>query len=105
MEKNFTLIFDEVILKQLKHSAKNKTVENILQRIFDTLEEKGSAVGKLLDSQLFIYEIKVKRPPIRLYFKPSLDNNEIYIFEYEMKTSLEKQEKTLFKLRKNILKS
>lgn len=53
----------------------------------------------MIDSKLFIYEIKNKKPPIRLYFKHVKDSNNIYLFEYELKTSEEKQRKTIFKIR------
>ena len=67
--------------------------------MLDELEEKGSQTGKLVDSHLFIYEIKNKHPPLRLYFKHNIQTNEIYVFEYEMKTSEEKQKLTLTKIR------
>ena len=67
--------------------------------MFDELEEKGPQAGKLLDSHLFIYEIKNKHPPIRLYFKHNIQTNEIYVFESEMKTSEEKQRRTIEKIR------
>ena len=50
-------------------------------------------------SKSSIYNIKSKRPPIRLYFKHNLKTNEIYVFEYEMKTSENEQQKTIDKIR------
>ena len=93
------LIFDEVILKQLRKVEQNKQVKDILSKMFDKIEEKGPNAGQLIDSRLRIYEMKSKRPPIRLYYKLA-HNNEIYVFEYEMKTSPKKQKATLTKLRK-----
>lgn len=55
--------------------------------------------GKLVDSKLFIYELKNKNPPIRLYYKPVEGSREIYLFEYEMKTSEKKQKKTISRIR------
>ena len=52
-----------------------------------------------------MYEMKIKHPPIRLYFKHRLDSNEIYVFEFEMKTSKSKQQKTIDKLRKKASES
>ena len=98
MEK-YTLIFDEVILKQLKKAAKNNQVKEILQTMLDEIEHKGPSVGKLLDSHLFIYEMKSLHPPIRLYFKHNLHSNEMYVFEFEMKTSEKKQKRTIARLR------
>ena len=102
MEKRFNLVFDDVILKQLKQVDNN--IKEILTIMFDELENKGSDAGKLLDSHLFIYEIKNKRPPIRLYFKYKIQNSEIYIFEFEMKTSKRKQQKTINKIRFKAIK-
>ncbi len=102
MKKEYTLIFDEVILKQLKQI--NNKFREILSSMFDKLEEKGPFAGKLLDSHLFIYEIKNKHPPIRLYFKHKLENNEIYVFEFEIKTSKKKQRKTVNKIRFKAIK-
>jgi len=55
--------------------------------MLDKIEELGPNSGKLLDSKLFLYEVKNKHPPLRLYFKPKVNSNEIYIFEFEMKTN------------------
>jgi len=95
----FPLVFDDVMIKQLQKAAKNQQLKEILRNMLDELEEKGPQAGKLLDSHLFIYEIKNKHPPIRLYFKHNLQTSEIYVFEYEMKTSEEKQKLTIAKIR------
>ena len=99
MEKNYTLIFDDVMIKQLRKAAKNQNIKIILTKMLDRLEFLGPDSGDLLDSQLFIYELKNKHPPIRLYFKHNKQTNEIYVFEFEMKTSVEKQRQTIRKLR------
>ena len=104
MSNSYHLVFDEVMIKQLKKVAKNKSVKEILTKMLDKIEERGPNVGELLDSKLSIYEVKNKHPPIRLYFKHNVDN-EIYIFEFEMKTSKEKQQKTINKIRKKVLES
>ncbi len=49
--------------------------------------------------------MKMMRPPIRLYFKHNVVTNELYVFEYEMKTSSGKQQKTIDKIRQKALKS
>ena len=95
MERNHTLVFDDVMVKQLKKAAKNQHIKNILTKLLDKLENLGADAGDLLDSQLFIYEIKNKHPPIRLYFKHNKQTDEIYVFEFEMKTSPEKQQSTI----------
>ena len=99
MQKPYNLVFDDVMTKQLKKAAKNQHIKEILTKILDKLELSGPKAGDLLDSQLFIYEIKVKHPPIRLYFKHNKQTDEIYVFEFEMKTSSEKQQGTLEKIR------
>ena len=99
----YKIIFDRIILKQLKKAGKNKQVRNILSKSFDKIESLGPRAGKLLDSQLRIYEIKIKRPPIRLFYKHDILTNEIYVFEYVMKTSEKKQQSIIDKIRKKIL--
>ncbi|MBI2147970.1 hypothetical protein HYU19_05905 [Candidatus Woesearchaeota archaeon] len=99
MEKRYKLVFDEVIGKQLTKASKNQAIKEILRKMFDKLEEDGPDIGNLLDSRLYLYELKTKRPPIRLYYKHNLQTNEIYVFEFEMKTSEDKQQKTIHKLR------
>lgn len=99
MEGNYHLIFDEVMIKQLKKAAKNHHIKEILIKMLDKLGSFGPEAGELLDSQLFIYEVKLKHPPIRLYFKYNKPTNEIYVFEFEMKTSPEKQKTTIKKLK------
>ena len=103
MEKRYKLIFDEVIIKQFKKAATNIQVKEILKKMFDRLEFVGSAAGKMIDSQLHVYEVKNKNPPIRLYFKYNDETEEIYVFEFEMKTSEKKQKKTIQKIRHKVI--
>ena len=98
MEK-YALVFDDVMIKQLKKAAKNHHIKQILSKMLDKLELTGPDAGELLDSQLFIYEMKVMHPPIRLYFKHNRQTNEIYVFEFEMKTSSQKQQATIEKVK------
>lgn len=105
MEKNYTIIFDDGILNQLRKAGKNQHIRNILSTIFNKIEEHGPRAGKLIDSRLRIYEVKLKHPPIRLYYRHNVVTDEIYLFEYEMKTSEKKQKETIDKIRKKILKS
>ena len=96
---NYNLVFDDVMVKQLKKAAKNQHIKEILTKMLDKLELSGPDAGELLDSQLSLYEVKIKHPPIRLYYKHNKSTNEIYVFEFEMKTSPEKQEATIKKLK------
>ena len=66
MEKRFTLVFDDILKKQLDKSAKDKKIQEILTKMFNKVEFLGPLAGELLDSQEFIYEIKNKHPPIHL---------------------------------------
>lgn len=99
----YKIIFDRIILKQIKKAGKNKQIRDILSKSFDKIEKFGPRAGKLLDSQMRIYEIKIKRPPIRLFYKHDILTNEIYVFEYVMKTSEKKQQSIIDKIRKKIL--
>ena len=99
MGTNYTLVFDDVMTKQLKKAAKNQHIKEILTKMLDKLELSGPDAGELLDSQLSLYEVKIKHPPIRLYYKHNKSTNDIYVFEFEIKTSPEKQEATIKKLK------
>lgn len=99
MGKRCNLIFDDIMIKQLKKAAKNQNIKIILSKMLDKLEFLGPDAGNILDSQLYIYEIKSKHPPIRLYFKHNAQTEEIYVFEFEMKTSPEKQQSSIKRLK------
>ncbi len=95
---NYKLVFDEVILKQLQKLKENEPIKQILSKMFDKIEEQGVNAGKLIDSSLHLYEIKTKKPAIRLYFK-QIDRVQILLFEFEVKKSELKQKQTINKLR------
>ena len=95
----YKLVFDAVMIKQLQRAAKNQQHKTILTKMLDELEQKGPEAGKLLDSHVFIYEIKNKHPPLRLYYKHNIHTDEMYVFEAELKTSPEKQRQTIAKIR------
>ncbi|MBI5002547.1 hypothetical protein HZC31_04120 [Candidatus Woesearchaeota archaeon] len=105
MEKKYPLIFDEIIVKQLQKEASNSHIRKILTRMLDKIELLGQYAGELLDSKLFLYEVKNKHPPLRLYYKHKKETDEIYVFEFEMKTSPEKQKKTISRLKKSIMET
>ncbi|HLC36230.1 MAG TPA: hypothetical protein VJK05_01310 [archaeon] len=102
MDEKYLLVFDEVILKQLKKLSKDKTVKLILTKMFDRIEEIGESAGKLLDNRLSLYEMKAMRPPIRLYYEINKVLKKAYIFEFEMKTNQKKQSNTISKLKNKI---
>lgn len=97
MAKKFQIIFDEVMLNQLKKLGKNQELRNRISKMLDKIEALGPRAGKPLDLRLNIYESK--RPSIRLYFKYVKNTNQIYVFEYEMKTSATRQRTTIEKLK------
>ncbi|MBI4139893.1 hypothetical protein HY483_02945 [Candidatus Woesearchaeota archaeon] len=97
MTEDFVLVFDDVVLKQLKKVERNNHLKLMLSKMLDKLELFGPLAGELLDSKLFLYELKNKHPPLRLYYKHNRVTNEIYVLKFEMKTSPEKQERTIYK--------
>ncbi len=99
MAENYRLVFDKVILKQLKKVARDNPTKQILSKMLDRVEQAGPMAGKLLDSHLSLYEMKAMRPPIRLYYKIAEVAKEAYVWEYEMKTSQEKQHWTIQRIK------
>jgi hypothetical protein len=96
----YQLVFDSVILSQLKKAGKDQKTREILSKMLDKLELVGPYAGDLIDSKLLLYEVKNKHPPIRLYFK--LKGSQVMVFEYEMKTSQTRQQNTINKLKHKI---
>ncbi|MAG45615.1 MAG: hypothetical protein CMH63_02480 [Nanoarchaeota archaeon] len=101
-DKIYEIKFDEVILNQLANV--DGGIKKILSKMFDRIENKGPKAGKMIDSKLFIYGMKNKRPPIRLYFKHLKNSKEIWLFEYEMKTSEKKQKRTIGRIKDKIFR-
>lgn len=102
MNTNYTVVFDKVILNQMKKLGKQPFLRGLLTKMFDKIEINGPYAGELLDSRLHIYEIKNMRPAIRLYFRIIEIKREAYIFEYEIKTSQQKQSKTIQKIKQKL---
>jgi hypothetical protein len=98
----FVLVFDEVMLKQLKAAARQQQLKELLSRMLDKLELLGPRAGDLLDSRLSIYELKHKSPPIRIYYRHDRLTDEIHVFSFDMKTSQIKQQQTIDNLRARI---
>ncbi|MEK6964554.1 MAG: hypothetical protein AABX70_09130 [Nanoarchaeota archaeon] len=105
MDKKYLIDFDEVILRQLEQAAKNQSIKAILMKMLNRIEQLGPRAGELLDSQLGLYEVKSKQPPIRLYFEYDRGLEKITIFEYDMKTSPKSQKKTINRLRMRVSKA
>ena len=99
MEKRYDVVFDKVVKDKLQKAIVKSDCREIIKRWLDELEYDGPRAGKLLDSQVWLYEMKTKRPPLRLYYHYQKNLAKIIIFEFEMKTSELKQKKTINKLR------
>ena len=96
----FLTVFDQIVKERLEKIIQKTGFKNIIQSWLDDLEVKGPDAGKLLDNHVWLYEMKSKRPPLRLYFYHQKSTNKIIIFEIEMKTN--KQQKTINKLRHSL---
>jgi len=97
----FILIFDKVMVQQLRRLARDAVLRSRLHKMFDSIERLGPRAGQLLDSQ-GLYEVKSLRPPIRLYFRCREGSNEILVFEYGLKTSVAAQQRVIDRLRLRI---
>ncbi|HLC75107.1 MAG TPA: hypothetical protein VJH88_04605 [Candidatus Nanoarchaeia archaeon] len=95
----FEVVFDETVKTKLEKVIQQSEIKIIIKRWINELEEKGQDAGKLIDNHIWLYEMKNKHPPLRLYFHHQKASNRIIIFEFEMKTSEKKQEKTVKRLR------
>ncbi len=104
MEKLYVTGFDPVFAKQWKKLERDKLLKSILKKMLDKIERLGALAGKSLDSQLGLYELKNVHPPIRLYFEYKQLIDKFMVLEFEMKTSEDKQKRTIEKLRDKISK-
>jgi mRNA-degrading endonuclease RelE of RelBE toxin-antitoxin system len=102
--KHYKLIFGKSVLKKLKKIEKKKDIKNLVSKMLDKIEDQGPKAGKLLDPVINLYEIKSKKPPLRLYFEIIFENNIAEIIDFQMKISQDKQN-TLIKRIKHYIKS
>ncbi len=105
MRGEFVVVFDKIVKNKLIKAIKKEQYKNILKKWLDELEISGPNAGKLLDNHVWLYEMKNKHPPLRLYYYYQKTAKKIIIFDFQMKTSKDKQKKTIDKLRKKILDS
>jgi hypothetical protein len=103
MNRQFNVVFDDYVKKKFEKIITKGSYREIIKNWLDSLEETGPAAGKLLDNHVWLYELKNKHPPLRLYFYYQKSTKKVIIFEVEMKTSPLKQQKTIEKIRKRIL--
>lgn len=104
MTEKYLIVFDDVLYKKLKKILKDKYIKNIFQKMLNKLELKGPLIGELLDSKLHLYELKNKRPPLRLYYRFDIYSGEILIFDFEMKTNSKKQKLTIARIKNKLFK-
>ncbi len=102
--KAYFVIFDKVVKKKLEKAAKNSAYKKILTRWFDQLELEGPTTGKLLDNKVWLYEMKSKRPPLRLYFHYQKTARKIILLDLEIKKGKNKQQKTIKGVIKRIIR-
>ncbi len=100
----YELIFGESILKKLKKLEKKSDLKTLVSKMLDKIEEKGPDAGKLLDPVINLYEMKSKKPPLRLYFEVIFEGNKAEIIDFEMKKSKENQKLLNSLKRKEIIK-
>jgi mRNA-degrading endonuclease RelE of RelBE toxin-antitoxin system len=102
MREKYQIIFDRVIAKQLRKISKNSSLKRVMAKIIGKIEIKGENAGKSLDLKYNLYEIKLKRPPLRLYYAVYPKERIIKILEFHMKTSEKKQEHIIIKIVKKM---
>ena len=97
-EKRYQLVFDEVMKKKLEKAITKSSNRDIIKQWLDKLEQQGPNAGKLLDNHTWLYEMKNKHPPLRLYYHFGRETGKIILFELETKTSEKKQQNTINKI-------
>lgn len=95
----YLVVFDEVVRDKMLAALADASYKSIIKKWLDLLESHGTNAGKLLDNHVWLYELKCKKPPLRLYYHVQKATGRIIIFELEMKTDDKKQKKTIGKLR------
>lgn len=101
---NYIVVFDEVVKWQIEKALLKGNIMLIIKQWIDDLEKNGPNAGKLIDNHIWLYEMKNKHPPLRLYYHYQKAFNKIIIFEFEMKTSDKKQKQTINKLMQRLSK-
>ncbi len=104
-DHKFLVIFDEVVKEKLEKAITQDSAREIIKQWLDNLEERGPSAGKLLDNHLWLYEMKNKHPPLRLYYHYQKSTEKVIIFELDMKTSEKKQRTIIDKIRNRISRS
>lgn len=96
--QNYELIFDEGIKRQMEKDKRNHHLLMLLRKAFEKIGEKGENAGKLINIGRRIYEIKFKRPPLRIYFKVNQISKLAVVYGYQIKQSQKDQQDYINKL-------
>lgn len=100
----YKIIFDRVIVEQLRELARNRHLKQRINKLFDRLELKGPDAGKLIDFKLHIYDLKTKKPAIRIYYTYTSEKDEINVFEFHLKKGRGNQHRIISKIKNKIIK-
>ena len=100
----YKIVIDPLFIKDLS-KIKDKQIHKLIEKIIDKLEKKGLSVGKLLDNKLRLHGIKLKRPPLRIYFVYSTELDSIILYQVHLKRSAKIQRKIIKKLKEIISNS
>lgn len=98
----YEVSYDPKFEKQFDKISKNKHLVDLLSKLIKRIRLLGPDAGKLIDAKMSIYEIKMKRPPLRLYFWYRLALQDIYIIEYQLKTSKDAQRKVIDNIKERL---
>lgn len=98
MADSYTVLLKEDVLKNI--NKENNDIKNLIKIYLKKIEILGPYAGKIISNKYSLFEIKLKRPPLRIYYQ--INQKEVWILEYEMKTSSKKQKETINKLKKKL---
>ncbi|MBI5347428.1 MAG: hypothetical protein HZB66_02365 [Candidatus Aenigmarchaeota archaeon] len=87
--------------RKIEKIIKNKKEKEIIYKLINKVRNLGKNALKILDvrDQYLLCEMKVKRPPYRLYVMVDQSKDIFYIVDWEHK---QKQEKVINELRKKL---
>lgn len=97
------VVFDDIMKKHWCKYNRNYEVKIAIRSMVHSLKIEGINAGRCINVKLQLYEIKRKRPPLRLYYQPIAD--EILLLACEMKTNKKKQQSLIDSLLKKIHQS
>jgi len=87
--------FSEGFRNEMRLLEKQQSVYRRVYALLQNLELSAKPRGVLLDVHVRLYELKAKRPPIRVYYQWRVSS--VYVLGYGMKTSAQKQQRVIEK--------